>query len=110
VLPDGKVKWKDAFVGAAFTGVFFLIGKFLIGLYLGGSNINDTYGSSGAIVLILLWVYYSSVILYFGAEFTKVYTRKYGKPIVPHDYAVYIEQKEIQIEPKNIKQQPTHGQ
>lgn len=101
VLPDGKLLWKDAFVGAAVTGLLFLLGKFLIGYYLGTTKVNDTFGSSSAIVLILLWIYYSSVILYFGAEFTKVYTIKYGRPIQPHEYAVAIEQKEIKLATTN---------
>lgn len=101
VLPDGKLLWKDAFVGAGVTGLLFLLGKFLIGYYLGTTKVNDTFGSSSAIVLILLWIYYSSVILYFGAEFTKVYTIKYGRPIQPHEYAVAIEQKEIKLPTTN---------
>ena len=73
VLPDAYIKWKDAFIGGAFTAVLFLIGKLLIGIYLGSSSISTTYGATASIAIIMLWVYYSSIILYFGAAFTKIY-------------------------------------
>lgn len=90
VLPDAKIRWKDAFVGAAFTAILFLVGKFLIGYYLSHSNIGATYGAAASIVLLLLWVYYTSIILYFGAEFTKVYTIEHGGGIQPDKAAVFI--------------------
>jgi membrane protein len=93
-LPDGKVALKDALRGASFTAILFMIGKFAIGAYLGSSNIGSTYGAAGSIVIILLWVYYSAIILYFGAEFTKVYATHYGSSIVPNQYAVYIRKEE----------------
>jgi membrane protein len=95
VLPDAKIKWKDAFVGAAFTSALFLIGKFLISLYITRSDIGVTYGAAASIVLILLWVYYSSIILYFGAEFTKVYALSYGSGIEPDKTAVFIIKQEV---------------
>ena len=95
VLPDAKIRWKDAFVGASFTAVLFLIGKFLIGFYLGASNIGITFGAAASIVIILLWVYYTSIILYFGAEFTKVYTLNFGSGITPNDTAVFIIKQEV---------------
>lgn len=98
VLPDGEPSWKDSFVGAAFTAVLFMLGKFIIGYYLGTMSVSTTYGSSGAIVIILLWVNYSSVILYFGAEFTKVYAYRYGRAIVPDSYAVLIEKREVTLQ------------
>jgi membrane protein len=97
VLPDGKVAWKDTFVGAIFTAFLFMIGKAAIGLYLGNSDISTTYGAAGSIVIILLWVYYSAIILYFGAEFTKVYAYTFGRKIIANDYAVHIEK----IEPEH---------
>ena len=100
ILPDGEPRWKDAIAGAAFTAILFMLGKFIIGYYLATSNIATTYGSSSAIVIILLWIYYSSVILYFGAEFTKVYAIRYGRPIKPYRYAVMIEKREIIIPPQ----------
>ena len=95
VLPDARIHWKDAFVGAGFTAALFLIGKFLIGLYISQSNIGITYGAAASIVLILLWVYYSSIILYFGAEFTKVYALSYGSGIEPDKTAVFIVKQEV---------------
>lgn len=94
VLPDASIKWKDALVGAAFTGVLFLIGKFLIGYYLGSSKSINTYGAAASLILLLSWVYYSSMILYFGAEFTKVYAMRLGRGITIYDTAVYIVKKE----------------
>ncbi len=86
VLPDGKIKWRDAFVGAGFTSLLFMIGKYAIGLYLGNSSVGSTFGAAGSLVIILLWVYYSALILYFGAEFTKAYTNFYGRSIQPNKY------------------------
>lgn len=94
VLPDAFIAWKDAFRGACFTGFLFMLGKFLIGLYLGNSNIGITYGAAASIVVILIWVYYSSIILYFGAEFTKVYATDYGGSIEVSDTAVFIIKRE----------------
>jgi membrane protein len=98
-LPDGKISFKDTLLGSSITAVLFMIGKLGIGLYLGQSKISTTYGAAGSVVLILLWVYYSAIILYFGAEFTKVYTRIYGKKITPNYYAVQIDKKQEEIEP-----------
>ncbi len=95
VLPDARIKWKDAFVGARFTGVLFLIGKFLIGYYLGSSNLTNTYGAAASVIIILSWVYYTSIILYFGAEFTKVYALNRGGGIVPDETAVFIIKREV---------------
>lgn len=95
VLPDAKIRWKDTFVGATFTAVLFLIGKSLISLYLGNSDIGLTYGAAASVVIILLWVYYTSIILYFGAEFTKIYTMNFGGGIVPKKTAVFIIKQEV---------------
>ncbi|MDB5245697.1 MAG: ribonuclease [Segetibacter sp.] len=105
VLPDGKIKWKDAFVGASFTAILFLIGKAGIGYYLGRSNLGATYGTAASVILILTWVYYTSIILYFGAEFTKVHALEYGGGIVPNGTAVFIikrEAKEIETIPARL--------
>jgi membrane protein len=83
VLPDVEISWKDVWAGAAFTAVLFTIGKFLIGFYLGHSSVASVYGAAGSLVVVLLWIYYSSQILFFGAEFTQVYARQYGSQIVP---------------------------
>ena len=90
VLPDGKLRWKECFVGAGFTAVLFAIGKFLISFYIGQSDLGATYGASASIIILLSWVYYSSIILYFGAEFTKVYANSDGTHIMPSQHAVKI--------------------
>jgi membrane protein len=95
ILPDAKIRWKDTYVGATFTAVLFLIGKFVISFYLGNSNIGVTYGAAASVVIILLWVYYTSIILYFGAEFTKIYTMNFGGGIVPDKTAVFIIKQEV---------------
>lgn len=105
VLPDGKIKWKDAFIGAGFTAVLFIIGKAGIGFYLGRANLGATYGTAASVVIILAWVYYTSIILYFGAEFTKVYALEYGGGIIPNETAVFIikrEAKEIETLPSKL--------
>jgi membrane protein len=94
-LPDGKVKWKDAVKGAVFTSFFFMIGKSIIGYFLGHIQTASSFGAAGSLVVLLLWIYYSSVIIYFGATFTKVYAYLYGGKIVPRSFAVYLETKEI---------------
>lgn len=91
VLPDAKVQWRDVWVGAFVTTILFMIGKFLIGFYLGNSSLSNAYGAAGSLVLLLIWVYYSSVILLFGAEFTFVYSREIGHRIRPDKDAVMIE-------------------
>ena len=106
VLPDGKIKWKDAFVGAFFTSLLFLIGKSAIGYYLGNSKMGATFGTAASVVIILTWVYYTSIILYFGAEFTKVYALEFGGGIVPNETAVFIikqEAKELEISPRRLR-------
>jgi membrane protein len=91
VLPDVIIKWKPAFVGAAFTTVLFGIGKLLIDLYITKASPGAVFGAAGTIIIVLLWVYYTAFILYFGAEFTQVYAEKYSDSIKPSKYAVHIE-------------------
>jgi membrane protein len=86
VLPDGRIPWRSISMGAAVTSFLFTIGKFLIGLYLGKSRIGSQYGAAGSLVLILVWVYYSSQILFLGAEFIKVYMKRKGQKVVPKEY------------------------
>ena len=101
VLPDATVSWRDAIRGAIFTASLFLIGKFLIGYYLGTSDVGLTYGAAASLVIIFLWVYYSSIILYFGAEFTKVYAIEKGAGIRPKKTAVFIVKKEAKEIPES---------
>ncbi len=95
VLPDGHVRWKECMVGAGFTAILFAIGKFGISFYLGQQDLGATYGASASIVILLTWVYYSSIILYFGAEFTKVYAKTDGEDISPNEHAVLISRLEV---------------
>jgi membrane protein len=81
VLPDADIAWRDVVIGAVATAILFTVGKFLLGLYLGRSGVASAYGAAGALVLILLWIYYSAQILFLGAEFTEVYARRYGSRI-----------------------------
>jgi membrane protein len=82
IMPDVQLEWSDVLVGASFTSLIFTVGKQLIGLYLGRTGIGSTYGAAGSLVLVLLWVYYSAQLFFFGAEFTKVYAKKYGSHLV----------------------------
>lgn len=86
-LPDVQIQWRDVWIGAALTAVLFTVGKFLIGLYLGRSSVSSTYGAAGSIITILLWVYYSSLILFLGAEFTQVYACERGSGVAPASHA-----------------------
>ncbi|MBK6640790.1 MAG: YihY/virulence factor BrkB family protein [Bacteroidetes bacterium] len=97
VLPDAKINWRDVFVGSIFTSILFMAGKWIIGLYLGGSDVATAYGAAGSVIVILLWVYYSSIILFLGAEFTQIYALRHGKTIQPSDYAVFVVQKTEEI-------------
>jgi len=87
-LPDGKMALRDCIIGASFTAFLFMIGKFAIGYYLGKYNVGTVYGAAGSVVLILGWVYYSAIILYYGAEFTKIFANTHGKKIIPNAYSV----------------------
>ncbi len=90
VLPDAVLHWKEALVGAIFTAILFLIGKFLISYYFGISTSLNAYGAAASIILLLSWIYYSSIILYFGAEFTEAYAKRWGKGITVSEEAVHI--------------------
>jgi membrane protein len=97
VLPDAKIHWKDALAGSLFTSVLFVAGKFLISYYLHLSKSFNAYGAATSIILILTWVYYSSMILYFGAEFTEVYAKKFGKGIRASRNAVHFVKHETPV-------------
>jgi membrane protein len=89
VLPNVEIRWRDVWIGAGVTAFLFTIGKFLIGFYLGTSGVASYYGAAGSAFVLLLWVYYSACILFFGAEFTKSYVRKYGHGILPDRNAIF---------------------
>jgi membrane protein len=105
VLPDARIKWRDVITGAMVTAVLFMIGKFGITFYIGASNVSTAYGTAGSLVIILLWIYYSSIILYFGAEFTKAYAATYGGLIQPNQYAVWVKQIEVENGKGSLKNQ-----
>jgi membrane protein len=90
VLPDVRIAWPDVWFGAAVTSILFGVGKFLIGLYLGFASIASSYGAAGSVVVFLLWVYYSSLIILFGAQLTQTYARRRGASIHPAAYAVAV--------------------
>lgn len=103
VLPDAVISWKDAWIGSIFTAALFLLGKFLIGYYMSKSNLGVTYGAAASVVILFAWVYYSSLILYFGAEFTKVYALHSGEGIKPKQTAVFIIKREMkEIPPSHL--------
>jgi len=86
-LPDAKVQWRDVWIGALLTAIVFTLGKVAIGLYLGRGAVGSAYGAAGSLVVLLLWIYYSAQILFFGAEFTKVFATRRGSKIVPNEDA-----------------------
>ncbi|BAY16882.1 putative ribonuclease BN [Nostoc sp. HK-01] len=88
VLPDAKITWNDVLIGAVITSLLFSLGRYLLGQYLGNSSFGSTYGAAGSLVVILAWVYYAAQILFFGAEFTQVYARRYGSGIRPTRNAI----------------------
>jgi len=87
-LPDVHIRWADVLVGAVITSALFMIGKYLIGLYLGTSAVGSSYGAAGSFVVLLMWLYYSTLILLFGAELTHVYADRYGYGAPPTANAV----------------------
>jgi len=93
-LPEVNIAWKDVWLGAAVTSVLFSLGKFLIGFYLGRSEVGNTFGAAGSLAILLIWIYYSAQILFFGAEFTQVYANRYGSKIVPDPDMVRITEQE----------------
>lgn len=94
VLPDAKIAWKDVRWGAFFTALLFMLGRYLISLYIETTGTNSTYGAAGSLIVLLTWIYYTAAILYFGAEFTQAYANNLGIRIEPAENAVYVEQTE----------------
>ena len=94
-LPDAIIRWKDVWVGSFLTALLFVIGKYLIGFYLGNSDMASAYGTAGSIIIILVWIYYSSLIIFFGAEFTQEYANRFGEKVRPKPHAVVIELREV---------------
>jgi membrane protein len=96
-LPDAKIQWRDVWIGAALTAIFFAIGKWALSLYLGSGSAASAYGAASSLITLLLWVYYSSQILLFGAEFTQVYACQAGRGVAPDEHAIRVETKEVKF-------------
>lgn len=111
VLPDARIRWRDVLAGSVVTTLLFLLGKFGISLYISQTNVGSTYGAAGSLVVLIVWIYYSSIILYLGAEFTKWYAVAYGADIHPNDYAVTTKEIEVETGKKTIqlKEKETNG-
>jgi len=97
-LPDVKIQWRDVWIGAAMTAIFFGIGKWALGLYLSSGVAGSAYGAASSLITLLLWVYYSSQILLFGAEFTQVYSDRAGRGVEPSDFAVRMQKSEVEVD------------
>lgn len=97
-VPDIRIAWRDVWIGAVVTALLFVIGKYLIGLYLGHSTVASTYGAAGSVLIVLLWVYYSTQILFLGAEFTQVWATRHGSRIVPSPNAERVEEVKVPVE------------
>lgn len=107
LLPDVTITWRDTAIGAIITAVLFYIGKFAIARYLGYSSVGSVYGAAGSAVLLLVWVYYSSLVLFFGAELTQAYARYYGTRLVPDKHAQWIDPEEArEYELSRPKEEP----
>jgi membrane protein len=94
-LPDAEIRWRDVWMGAGMTAIFFALGKWALGLYLGSGSAASAYGAASSLITLLLWVYYSSQILLFGAEFTQVYACRAGRDIKPAKHAIRVQTKEV---------------
>jgi membrane protein len=97
VMPDAKIAWRSVWVGAGVTALLFVLGKFLIGFYLGQSNPGQAYGAAGSLAVLLLWIYYSSLILLFGAEFTETWAEQRGEGVKPEPGAVRVRRGKQQV-------------
>jgi membrane protein len=95
-LPNAKIHWRDVWIGAVMTSFLFVGGKWALGLYLGSGTAGSAYGAASSLITLLLWIYYSSQILLFGAEFTQVYATHAGRRVEPDQYAIRIETKEVE--------------
>ncbi len=104
ILPDAIIKWKEVMPGAMFTALLFMIGKFGITFYINKSDVGSAYGAAGSLAVLFVWVYYSAMILYFGAEFTKAYIMKFGSTIHPNSYAVVVRTVTVEDDVKTVQE------
>lgn len=103
ILPDAEISWRQVRVASVTTALLFMAGKFLISYYISVSDVSSMYGTAGSLVILMLWVYYSSVILYLGAEFSKCYALKFAQPIVASEFAEIVHKVEIPTETATIQ-------
>ncbi len=103
-LPDAIIRWKDVWVGSFLTALLFVIGKYLIGFYLGNSDVASAYGAAGSVIILLVWIYYSSLIIFFGAEFTQEYADRFGERVRPKPHAVEVRLQEVTHDESQDKQ------
>lgn len=104
VLPNAQIRWKDVAAGALFTAFLFMLAKFGITLYVSKSNLGSSYGAAGSLIVLLAWIYFSSIIFYFGAEVTKSYSMKYGDSIRPTKFTVTIQTIEVESKKNSIQE------
>lgn len=104
VLPDAKIKFRDVLSGSIATAILFMVGKFGITFYISKTDLGSTYGTAGSLVVILVWIYYSSIILYFGAEFTKAFAMEFGHAIHPNSYSVITQKIEVERNGESVQQ------
>ncbi|MGV3540445.1 MAG: YihY/virulence factor BrkB family protein [Rufibacter sp.] len=105
-LPDAKVRWTDVWIGSLVTALLFAVGKSVLGIYLGNSNFAGIYGTAGSIIIVLTWVFYTSQVVFYGAQFTLAYARRYGTDIYPSDYAVKVINKEVEVGHAPVNDEP----
>ena len=104
VLPDALIRWRDVAVGAILTALLFMLGKFAIAFYVRNSNPGSAYGAAGSIIILLLWIYFSAIILYVGAIFTKFYAMKFGTEIRPNEYAVVVQTTKVESSKRSLQE------
>ncbi|MDF2771860.1 MAG: ribonuclease [Geminicoccaceae bacterium] len=104
VLPDAKIRWRDVWVGAIATSVFFVVGKYLIGLYIGQSDPGNTFGAAGALAVLLVWIYYAAIIVLLGAEFTQAWVRQHGRVIEPEEGAVRVVERKAHVDSSGMEE------
>jgi membrane protein len=107
ILPDVEIRWRDVWRGAFITALLFSVGRYLIALYLGHSTLASTYGAAGSLVALLIWVYYSCAILFYGAEFTRAYHEAHDQPIVPKSTAVLVRKEIVEEERGSLAESPS---
>jgi membrane protein len=94
-LPDAIIRWRDVWAGAFITALLFVLGKFLISLFIAKSDPGSAFGAAGSLIVLLVWIYYSSLIIFFGAEFTQEFADAHGQRVHPKAHAVRIEVREV---------------